>query len=113
MNWLTFSGAALMCVAVFVGAIGLMLGVSVSSRGAGDVFNLSLAHQQNLFMGFAAVGWLSGVILLGFGALLPDAPKPLPKKHSVIGTPASGRLIAKRAEQRNAEETDEYIDSLG
>jgi len=71
MNRLTCYGVALMILAVVVGCVGAMIGSSVSTYGSGEVFNLSRAHHQTIVFGGAAVSWLSGIILLGFGRLVP------------------------------------------
>ena len=63
------------------------------------------------FFAVAAYFFLCGIILYGFGAIAPPPTRPTNHARPTIG-PAAGRLIARHAAERNAEETDGFIDSL-
>lgn len=78
MSWFTFWGIVLLALSAFVGFVGLIMDSSVSTT-EGTIHNLSKAHNQLIVLGIAAVGWLSGIMLLGVGALVPErTPEPLP-----------------------------------
>ena len=102
-------GTFLIVVAGVAGVVGAFLGFLQFVQALADQ-PPSGPNPLRYFV-VAAYFFLCGIILFGFGSIAPQPARPTNHVRPAIG-PAAGRLITRHAAERNAQEADDFIDSL-